>query len=126
MAIIFGAWWDVASGTYAIVHTTYIQISYSSVKVGMLTVGIKIGINTLHIAHRIYIELMRAILSKVTTLFCEYRITIQSPNTELQYRKHIYPTLAKISFFKNWFFPKKKMSLSRLLNVNSIVSIHAH
>ena len=92
MAIIFGAWWDVASGTYAIVHTTNIQISYSSVKVGMLTVGIKIGINTLHIAHRIYIELMRAILSKVTTLFCEYRITIQSPNTELQYRKHIYPT----------------------------------
>ena len=92
MAIIFGAWWDVASGTYAIVHTTYIQISYSSVKVGMLTVGIKISINTLHIAHRIYIELMRAILSKVTTLYCEYRITIQSPNTELQYRKHIYPT----------------------------------
>ena len=83
----------MASGTYAIVHTTYFQISYSSVKVGMLTVGIKISKNTLHIAHRIYIELMRAILSKVTTLFCEYRITIQSPNTELQYRKHIYPTI---------------------------------
>ena len=79
------------------VHTTYIQISYSSVKVGMLTVGIKISKNTLHIAHRIYIELIRAILSKVTTLFCEYRITIQSPNTELQYRKHIYPTLEVIS-----------------------------
>ena len=43
-------------------------------------------------AHRIYIELMRAILSKVTTLYCEYRITIQSPNTGLQYRKHIPPT----------------------------------
>ena len=39
-------------------------------------------------AHRIYIELMRAILSKVTTLYCEYRITIQSYNTGSTFIQH--------------------------------------
>ena len=32
-----------------------------------------------------------------TTLYYEYRITLQSPNTGLQYRKHIPPTIAIFS-----------------------------
>ena len=41
----------------------------------------------------IYIEPLIDISSKVTILYYEYRIPLQSPNTGLQYRKHNYPTL---------------------------------
>ena len=49
-----------------------------------------------HLVHSIYIELIRAISSKFACLYCEYRNTLQSPNTG----STLNPTLSNIRLSK--------------------------